>query len=101
MTCSMRWVSISNGGIVNSATSVIGDYDGSGTVIVTGSGSQWINSSELVVAYEGGTGDLTIADGGVVSSADSFIGDDGGIGTVTVTGTGSTWTIESQNRCSA
>ncbi len=89
-------LTISNGGIVNSATSIIGNYDGSGAVIVTGSGSQWTNSSELVVAYEGGTGDLTIADGGVVSSADSFIGDDGGIGTVTVTGTGSTWTISGE-----
>jgi len=77
-------LTVSNGGVVSSATSVIGNYTGSGAVTVTGNGSQWTNSAELVVGFEG-TGTLTIADGGLVTNTDGTIGyDSGASGTVTV-----------------
>ena len=66
-------LTISNGGVVISATSVIGDYTGSGTATVTGSGSQWTNSSELVVGFNGGTGMLNISNGGEVIAPNAEI----------------------------
>ncbi len=70
-------LTISNGGVVISATSVIGDYTGSGTATVTGSGSQWTNSSELVVGFNGGTGMLNISNGGEVIAPNAEISSTG------------------------
>lgn len=85
-------LTISNGGVVNSSTSIIGNSPGAGAAMVTGSGSQWTNTGELVIGF-GSSGDLTIANGGTVSSADGLVGyGSGSIGAVTVTGTASTWT---------
>src|SRR5690606_5975797 len=64
-----------------------------GAATISGPGSSWTNSGNLLVG--GGTGEfdinalLTIEDGGTVSSVDGRIGYGG---TVTVTGSGSSWT---------
>lgn len=64
--------------------------DSTGTVEVTGTGSDW-NGSYLYVGYLG-EGHLTISDGATASSTLSYIGNSAGsYGTVTVTGTGSGW----------
>lgn len=59
-------LNISDGGLVNSANSIIGNYGGSGATMVTDSGSQWINSNDLAVGF-GGYGTLTIKNGGMVT----------------------------------
>jgi fibronectin-binding autotransporter adhesin len=67
---------IASGGTVNNNTAFtanIGSAAGSqGTVIVTGTGSAWSNSSGLNVGSSG-TGTLTIADNGTVTSGGPFI----------------------------
>lgn len=87
-------ININDGGTVTTAGSetTIAFVSGSrGTVNVSGSGSEWINSSGVIVGY-GGTGILNIEDGGRVTSASGAIGRNAGsTGTVTVTGTGSEW----------
>ncbi|MBO4221951.1 autotransporter outer membrane beta-barrel domain-containing protein [Bradyrhizobium neotropicale] len=66
---------IMNGGTVNNNTGFaanIGQAVGSlGTVIVSGAGSSWTNSSGLNVANSG-MGTLTIADGGIVRVSGPF-----------------------------
>lgn len=62
---------------------------GYGVVTVTGAGSAWSNSSDLVVGDQG-RGLLEIADGGRVNSRSSFIGSHGR-GDVTITGAESLW----------
>ena len=63
-------LTIANGGTVNNNTAFIanvGAFPGStGTVIVTGAGSTWSNSSGVIIGNLG-TGTLTIADGGIVN----------------------------------
>jgi T5SS/PEP-CTERM-associated repeat protein len=89
---------------VEGGGSVISDVDSrvglnpsaSGTVIVTGAGSTWINGRDLAVGDEG-PGILEISAGGAVSARDTYIGLQNigprlGTGTVTVDGSGSTWT---------
>ncbi|MEN3931772.1 autotransporter outer membrane beta-barrel domain-containing protein [Microvirga sp. W0021] len=98
-------LSISNGGSVISTTSNIGYETGStGTVVVTGAGSNWniisagtgVNdpNGTLLVGYYGDAS-LTISNGGIVSSAAAAsIGMmSGSTGTVEVTGTGSSWDV--------
>jgi T5SS/PEP-CTERM-associated repeat protein/autotransporter-associated beta strand protein len=63
-----------------------------GAAIISGSGSQWNNTSNLFVGYSG-AGTLTITSGGSVSDASGLIGyNTGSSGVVTVSGSGSTWT---------
>ncbi|WP_439632692.1 autotransporter-associated beta strand repeat-containing protein [Glycocaulis sp.] len=83
---------IMNGGSVSNRTGRIGDAAGStGTVTVTGAGSQWINSSTLAVG-QSGAGTLTIADGATVSNLIGNIAvNAGSTGEVTVTGADSFW----------
>ena len=98
-------LNIEDGGVVNSRSGRIAGTsitiagtglvpDPTGTVTVTGAGSQWNNSEDLTVGFGGGgdpvTGALNIEDGGVVSNTNGFIGDLN-VGTVTVTGAGSQW----------
>ena len=63
-------LTIANGGTVNNDTpntANIGEFAGSqGTVMVTGAGSTWTNSSGMNIGNLG-TGTLTIVDGGVVN----------------------------------
>lgn len=88
-------LSIENGGRVDSLGGAIGRNPGvSGTVSVTGSGSQWNNSQNVFVGAggAGGDGELTIANGGQVNNSAGVIGlFTGSIGKVTVTGAGSQW----------
>ena len=69
-------LTIASGGTVNNNTAFtanIGSAAGSqGTVIVTGAGSAWSNSSGLNVGSSG-TGTLTIADNGTVTSGGPFM----------------------------
>jgi T5SS/PEP-CTERM-associated repeat protein len=112
-------LTISSGGTVSAASIAIGDYgtgtmiiedgggafssdgrigeneDSTGTVLVTGAGSNWFNSFPIVVGGSG-TGSLAIEDGGwVYSNAENLIGaGPGSSGAVAVTGVGSTWIID-------
>ncbi|MDP6543049.1 MAG: hypothetical protein QGH60_03605 [Phycisphaerae bacterium] len=82
---------ILNGGVVSDADGVIGNsYSSIGEVTVSGAGSTWTNSGDLVV---GDTGDslLVITDGGSVSNVDGEIGYRS-IAGVNVSGVDSTWT---------
>jgi len=67
---------IEDGGRVSNATGFVGTQDGAtGTATVTGAGSLWENSGDLILAGNSttggttGTGALTISDGGTVSVA--------------------------------
>ena len=84
---------VRNGSVItNSGWSIIGMSSGSsGTATVTGSGSQWNNSSFLDIG-ESGNGTLNVQAGGVVSNTSSIIAFvPGATGKVTVTGSGSQW----------
>jgi len=83
---------ISDGGVVNNQTSVIGAAAVAvGSVTVTGTGSQW-NSAGALLVGSSGQGSLTISDGGVASSQSGILGfSSSSSGTVTVTGAGSQW----------
>jgi T5SS/PEP-CTERM-associated repeat protein len=94
-------LNIANGGVVTTTRSTVGSVTGSsGTVKVTGAGSQWNNAQELTVG-NAGTGILNIENGGVVNSVNTnnffspnFVGlNSGSNGTVKVTGTGSQWNV--------
>jgi T5SS/PEP-CTERM-associated repeat protein len=87
---------ISNGGVVGSATGIVGDAAGSSNnmVLVTGDGSIWNNYLDLAVGNHGSSNGLAISDGGVVGSGTGTIG--GGAGsnnTVLVTGDRSVWSV--------
>lgn len=88
---------ISDGGVLQSYRGYAGYNSGStGTILVTGTGSQWAMSNDLYVG-RAGNGELTISDGGLVSNAGVSQGLIGysstGAGSVTVTGAGSQWTL--------
>ncbi|CAD5277914.1 conserved exported hypothetical protein [Bosea sp. 62] len=87
-------LTIENGGRVsNTLFGYVGTSSGGiGTVTVTGAGSTWTNSAELLVGYSG-TGTLAVENGGKVSNTIGSVGRNAGsTGTVTVTGAGSRWT---------
>jgi T5SS/PEP-CTERM-associated repeat protein/autotransporter-associated beta strand protein len=103
-------LTIEDGGQVTNADSYIGNFEGSGTVLVTGvnvngTASTWSNSGPLEVgAGEFGTGALTIQDGGQVTSSSPSYGASGtseigfsynSSGTVTVTGVNTNGTASS------
>jgi T5SS/PEP-CTERM-associated repeat protein len=75
-------VTIQNGAHANSGSGTIapGLDDSSGTVLVTGAGSQWNNSGDLGIYAKGS---LTIQNSGVVNAVRTYAG-----GMTTVTGTG-------------
>ncbi|MDG2104410.1 MAG: PEP-CTERM sorting domain-containing protein, partial [Pirellulaceae bacterium] len=79
---------VSGGSQLSNATGYIANSAGTGSVTVSGSGSQWNNSSHLYVGFIG-TGTLNVESGGVVSSAAGYI--NGTAGVATVTGSGSQW----------
>jgi len=85
-------LTIEDGGRVSNTAGVIGDLDDStGSVTITGDGSEWINNGDLNVG-DSGSGELNIEDGGKVSNTHSHIGRKAGsTGTVTVAGEGSEW----------
>jgi len=97
---------ISAGGLVDANEAYIGGFDtdvlggdandvpqGTGTVTVTGTGSQLDVADFLYLGYTG-TGTLDVNDGGLVASAYGGIGaDPNSTGTATVTGTDSQWAL--------
>ena len=90
-------LTISSGGTVSHPKyGDIGQKAGSsGTVTVTGTGSQWTSGSSITVG-DAGVGTLDILQGGVVSDTVGYVGyTKGGSGTVTVDGDGSLWTNSS------
>ncbi len=85
-------LTIKAGGYVENASAKIGILASSmGTVSVSGSGSQWNDTGNMVVG-SGGTGQLQVSAAGLVTSGSSTIGDSAGShGTVTISGTGAHW----------
>src|SRR5690606_33532451 len=78
---------------VQTATTLIGYNAGStGSVLVTGAGSHWINTDMMLIGNGGISGTLRVEAGGSVSSTSGRVGafTDG---TATVTGVGSSWTV--------
>ncbi|GKX62712.1 hypothetical protein SOASR032_12810 [Pragia fontium] len=84
-------LTISNGGIVINRLGYIGYINGAkGVVTVTGANSQWNNTSELSVGFQG-NGKLTIADGATVTNTYGYVGHQQGDGAVVVSGANSSW----------
>lgn len=85
-------MTIQNGGSVDNWNLNIGANSGAtGTVTVTGTGSQLLNGDNLYVG-NGGSGTLEILNGGAVYDFSGYVGYySGSTGTVTVSGTGSVW----------
>jgi T5SS/PEP-CTERM-associated repeat protein len=83
---------IADGLEIASSGGELGNRSGSnGTATVTGTGSTWTNSGNLLVGRSG-TGTLNIQAGGKVSNSVGSLGNgSGSTGTATVTGTGSIW----------
>ncbi len=75
----------SNGGTVAFDQGTIG------VVEVTGAGSTWTSTQDIVAGVFG-DGELRVLLGGVVESAGGSVGHVSGVGEVTVQGTGSRWT---------
>jgi T5SS/PEP-CTERM-associated repeat protein len=87
---------VSNGGIVNAGSLILGGFYGGGTgyLTVTGAGSQWNNAQNAYVGVPNGTGSLTIDSGGLLSSHSGVIAADAGsTGIVFINGTSSKWTL--------
>ncbi|MBD14749.1 MAG: hypothetical protein CMJ72_06215, partial [Planctomycetaceae bacterium] len=80
------------GGVVSNSEGFIGSSNGStGVATVSGSGSQWNNSSHFYVGHQG-DGTLNVEAGGVVSNSSGSIGtSNGSTGVATVSGSGSQW----------
>ena len=97
-TGSFNQLTISSGGTVFDATGYIGigDYydstvGNSNTVLVTGAGSVWSNSSDLIVGSGGSFNQLTIANSGTVFNANGYVSGSGSNNMALVTGAGSVW----------
>jgi T5SS/PEP-CTERM-associated repeat protein len=65
---------VTNGGVVTSAASRIGNRSGGNVVRVGGEGSQWIISGDLTIGIDNVANHLSIYDGGSVSCGDVIIG---------------------------
>ncbi len=84
---------ITGGGSVASQNGSIAFAGGAGSVLVDGSGSNWLVTDALEAGWSG-VGTLTIQNGGGVAAAVLNIGSDlGGDGTVSVSGTGSNLSV--------
>jgi len=67
-------LTIENGGVASNVNSVIADRLGStGNVVVTGQGSQWVNTASLIVG-QSGQASLSILDSGKVTAQNLAIG---------------------------
>lgn len=87
-------LTLQGGSTISSTAGVIASEAGStGTVIVTGMDSEWMDDGVLYVG-SGGTGAMTIEKGGAVRSRTGAIANDGATGTVIVTGADSHWAVE-------
>ena len=87
-------LNIINGGtVLANIEGNLGYYSGSsGTAIVSGAGSRFVNNNNLNVGRSG-AGVLDITNGGTVSNSGGYLGrESGGSGEATVSGAGSRWT---------
>ncbi|MDT7521878.1 FxDxF family PEP-CTERM protein [Rhodoferax sp. TBRC 17198] len=85
---------VQNASVVNTASAFLGTNTGGvGNVTVTGAGSQWKSSSNLIVGNNAkGIGTLNVENAAVVNSAQGYVGHSGGsTGSAKVTGAGSQW----------
>ena len=89
-------LNVAEGGVVSNSDGYLSYESGStGVVTVTGAGSQWNNSNNLIVGNRG-AGTLNVEAGGLVSNTFGYIGrHSGSTGVATVTGTDSKWTSTS------
>ena len=82
-------MTIADGGLVENT---VGMIDGpSNSVLVTGSGSVWSNSSTLTIGHTYQYNTLTISDGAAVYDAGAILGDANDNASALVTGAGSLW----------
>ncbi|WP_208948417.1 autotransporter domain-containing protein [Segnochrobactrum spirostomi] len=97
-TGTVATVTLSNGGQIRGVQGTLGDLAGSsGTMSVSGRGSQWSAFVDTNVSYSGymnvgrlGTGSLSITDGGAVTGYRLYIGNEAGsVGSVVLSGSGS------------
>ncbi|MFC4174540.1 autotransporter domain-containing protein [Microvirga sp. GCM10011540] len=81
-------LTVSDGALVQNTNATIGwSATSSGTVIVSGADSRWLNSESVTVATSG-SGALTVSNGGKVSASQVSIGiNAGSTGTLTLNGT--------------
>jgi T5SS/PEP-CTERM-associated repeat protein len=87
---------VADGGVVNSTNAIVlaGNAGSTGSVLVTGIGSQVNLTTSALDVGVNGSGTLTISAGGVINSATGSLGiGDNSSGIVLVTGTGSRWNI--------
>ena len=100
-TSGIGTLEITTGGMVSNTIAYIGTTSngsapdvagrGTGSVVVSGPGSQWNNNGILYLGSYG-TGTLAIINGGIVSNTNGVIGRTvGTTGTATVSGVGSQW----------
>ena len=84
-------MSVSDGLVVRSTSGRVGYHtDSDGMASVSGPGSSWILSKNLIMGYRGGFGELEVTNGGVVESGGCTLGRfEGSSGAVTVSGDGS------------
>jgi len=83
-------LTIDNGGLVVGRNATVGEF-GIASAKVAGTKSQWQNSGDLILGYQGsGSGNLSIENGGLVANQNAYLGFFG-TGTATVTGSGSQW----------
>ena len=67
--------------------------DGTGSVLVTGSGSKWGCDNARTYIGDSGYGTVLVENGGDVSNNEFTLGNNAGsTGILTITGSGSTWT---------
>jgi T5SS/PEP-CTERM-associated repeat protein len=87
---------IENSGVLSNSFAYIGRTASStnNSVLVTGSGSVWVNTLSLTVGFEGTGNSMVISNGGQVVDAGCNLGDEGGSSNnfVLVIGPGSVWT---------
>ena len=91
---------VQNGGQVNTVDSIVGfGLGSSGSVTVTGAGSQWTNSGSSYVGNQG-SGVFNVLNGGTVSVAGSTVvgAASSGNGTINISDAGSNWTTTTRHR---
>ncbi|MFT4955203.1 MAG: fibronectin-binding autotransporter adhesin [Brevundimonas sp.] len=87
---------VRGGGVLTNNNAFVGHAATTGaSVTVTGPGSRWINTSQLLLGLDG-AGSLTVADGGEVQAVAAYIGGTGSLGTATVTGENSRLLLQDQ-----
>jgi len=91
---------VTSGSSVSTYGGIVGQLNGTGTVNVTGAGSQWdITSFKTLAVGLGGTGTLNVTDGAAVSASsfvagkkagNGLVNEPVGMGTIDVSGAGTT-----------